>query len=327
MEREKIPRGLDAPRPVPADNPMELDRVQLGRKLFFDPMLSRDRTVACASCHDPARGFASADPVAIGIEGRRGRRNAPSLLNRAYAKSLFWDGREATLESQALKPIEDALEMGNTVAEVVKRLRADGAYAASFTRAFGGEPDAANLAKALAAFQRTLVIGGSRIDAFRAGDVAQVSEQERHGFWVWESKGGCWRCHSGANFTDEQFHNTGVSAGREPADPGRSAVTGLGADRGKFKTPSLRGVAWTAPFMHDGSIATLEEVVEFYNRGGRANPNLDAAVKPLGLNAEEVQSLVAFLKALSEGDGPAGTLKLPADKPALAPGKDGKPSP
>jgi len=310
---DKVPRGLDSTRPVPAGNPIESARVELGRKLFFDPLLSRDRTVACASCHDPARGFASGDAVAIGIEGKKGRRNAPSLLNRAFATSLFWDGREPTLEAQALKPIEDALEMGNTVAEAVKRLRADREYPARFKSVFGEEPAAANLAKALAAFQRTLLIGGSRIDAFRAGEVTQVSEQERHGFWLWESKAGCWRCHSGSNFTDEQFHNTGVGWGKEPLDTGRAGVTRNESDRGKFKTPSLRGVAWTAPFMHDGSVATIEEVVEFYNRGGRANPNLDAAVKPLELSPQEVQSLVAFLKALSEGDGPTGKLKLPAE--------------
>ena len=267
--------------------------------------------MACASCHDPARGFATGDAVAIGIEGKRGRRNAPSLLNRSFASSLFWDGREATLEAQALKPIEDPLEMGNTVAEVVKRLRAHAEYPARFKAAFGEDATAATVAKALASFERTLLIGGSRVDAFRAGEVTLITDQERHGLWLWESRGGCWRCHSGPNFTDEEFHNTGVSWGREPRDLGRFSVTGKEADRGKFKTPSLRGVAWTAPYMHDGSIGTLEEVVEYYNRGGRADPQLDPALKPLGLSPQEMQSLVAFLRALSEGDGPTGPLKLP----------------
>ena len=147
--------------------------------------------------------------------------------------------------------------------------------------------------------------------AIRAGEVGALTEAERHGLWLWESKGRCWRCHAGPNFTDEQFHNTGVGWGSEPPDWGRFAVTGKEEDRGKFKTPTLRGVAWTAPYMHDGSIATLEEVVEYYNRGGRANPHLDSTVAPLGLSKQEVQSLVAFLRALSEGEGPAGKLPPP----------------
>jgi cytochrome c peroxidase len=306
-----IPRGLDPNRPVPRDNPLSDAKVRLGRRLFFDPLLSRDRSVACASCHAPAYGFAGRDPLALGIEGKKGRRNAPSLLNRAYAASLFWDGREATLEAQALKPIEDPLEMGNTLGEVLRRLRADAAYRAQFQAAFGAEPTADNLARALASFERVLLLGDSRVDRFRAGEVGALTEAERHGLWLWESKGRCWRCHAGPNFTDEQFHNTGVGWGSEPPDWGRFAVTGKEEDRGKFKTPTLRGVAWTAPYMHDGSIATLEEVVEYYNRGGRANPHLDSTVAPLGLSKQEVQSLVAFLRALSEGEGPAGKLPPP----------------
>ncbi|HXG09530.1 MAG TPA: cytochrome c peroxidase [Gemmataceae bacterium] len=309
----EIPRGLPPDRRIPEDNPLTEARVRLGRKLFFDPLLSRDRSISCASCHDPAHGFAGRDSLAVGIEGKRGRRNAPSLLNRAYAASLFWDGRETTLEAQALQPIEDPLEMGNQVAEVVRRLRDHPDYPAQFQAAFADGVTADNLARALAGFQRTLLLGNSRVDRFRAGEVGALSASEKHGLWLWESKGRCWRCHSGPNFTDEQFHNTGVGWGKEPPDLGRFAVTGRETDRGRFKTPTLRGVARTAPYMHDGSIATLEEVVEFYNQGGRPNPHLDPAITPLGLSKQEVQSLVAFLRALSEGDGPTGPMR--ADPP------------
>lgn len=296
-----IPAGLPAERPIPGDNPLTPVRVQLGRKLFFDPILSDDRTVACATCHDPRHGFASREPRAIGVRDKKGPRNAPSLWNRAYGTSFFWDGREASLEAQALRPIEDPNEMASSLAATVKRLREHPDYPARFQAAFGEGVSASNLARALASFERTLLLGSSRIDRFRAGDVAALTETERHGLWLWESKGGCWNCHSGPNFTDERFHNTGVSWGKEPLDLGRFAVTKQDADRGKFRTPTLRGVAWTAPYMHDGSIATLEEVIEFYNRGGTRNPNLDSALQPLGLTRQEVQGLTAFLQALSEG--------------------------
>ena len=308
---DSIPLGLERIRPVPKENPLTAARVQLGRKLFFDPLLSRNSTLACASCHDPAHGFAGRDRVASGIDGKLGRRHAPSLLNRAYATHLFWDGRETSLESQSLKPIEDPLELGNTVAEVVRRLQVHADYPAlEFKAAFDDGITAENLGKALASFQRTLLLGNSRIDRFRAGKIGEVSEAEKHGMWLWESKARCWRCHSGPHFTDGQFHNTGVGWGADPADLGRFAVTGKASDRGRFKTPTLRGVAWTAPYMHDGSIATLQEVVQFYNQGGRANPNRDSLLEPLNLTQQESDSLVAFLNALSDGDGPTGALRL-----------------
>jgi cytochrome c peroxidase len=160
---------------------------------------------------------------------------------------------------------------------------------------------AANLARALASFERVLLTGDTRVDRFRAGRVQALTDRERHGLWLFESRGRCWRCHSGPNFTDEAYHNTGVGWGKAPADPGRHAVTGQEADRGRFKTPTLRGLRSTAPYMHDGSMATLDEVVAFYNRGGGPNQHLDPAIVPLGLSKEDVQDLVAFLEALSEG--------------------------
>ena len=179
------------------------------------------------------------------------------------------------------------------------RLQENKQYVAQFQAAFSDGVTSANLARALASFERVLLTGSTRIDRFRAGEVQALNENERHGLWLYESRGRCWRCHSGPNFTDEDFHNTGVSWGKTPADTGRHEVTGHEADRGRFKTPSLRGLTATAPYMHDGSMATLTDVVEFYSRGGVNNPNLDPALAPLGLSKADARDLVAFLKALS----------------------------
>jgi cytochrome c peroxidase len=294
-----IPAGLDA-RPVPPDNPLTEAKVRLGRRLFFDPILSADGTVACASCHQPDHGFASPARLSVGIGGRRTTRNVPTLLNRAYGKSFFWDGRETTLEAQALRPIENPHEMGTSVADAVKRLTVHKEYPALFQAAFSDGVTADNLGRALASFERLLLTGDTRVDQFRVGIVSGLNDQEKHGMWLFESRGRCWRCHNGVNFTDEEFHNTGVSWGKEPLDLGRYAHTKNDADRGRFKTPTLRGLTRTAPYMHDGSLATLEDVVEFYNRGGGKNPYLDPAIAPLELSKEEARDLVAFLKALSE---------------------------
>jgi cytochrome c peroxidase len=295
-----IPLGLDRNRPVPADNPLTEAKVRLGRRLFFDPILSADGTVACASCHRPDRGFAGTTPRAVGVGGKQGPRNAPSLFNRAYGRAFFWDGHETTLEAQALRPIESPVEMGSSTPDAVRRLQAHAEYPVLFRAAFDDGVTAANLARALASFERVLLLGNSRVDRFRAGDVGALNDHERHGLWLYESSGRCWRCHTGPNFSDEDYHNTGVNWGVEPPDLGRYAVTRQDSDRGRFKTPTLRGLLATAPYMHDGSIGTLEEVVEFYNRGGGKNPHLDPALGPLGLTKEDVADLVAFLRALSE---------------------------
>jgi cytochrome c peroxidase len=293
-----VPLGLKE-RATPKDNPLTAERVQLGRKLFFDPILSSDNTVACASCHDPAHGFAGPEAKPRGIHGQHTPRKAPTLFNRAYGTAFFWDGREATLEAQALRPIEDAAEMGSKLADVVKRLQSNKEYKDRFEAAYPDGVTETNLARALAGFERILLRGDSPVDRFRVnGEHAALTPAERQGLWLYESKARCWRCHSGPNFTDERFHNTGVGWGKDGADLGRFAVTKRDEDRGKFKTPTLRGVSLTAPYMHDSSLATLEEVVEFYNRGGGANKNLDAVLGPLELSKEEMSALVAFLKAL-----------------------------
>jgi cytochrome c peroxidase len=190
--------------------------------------------------------------------------------------------------------------MGSTVAGAVKRLQAHPDYPALFQIAFSDGVTAANLARALASFERTLLLGNSRLDRFRTGEVSALTENERHGLWLYESRGGCWRCHTGPNFTDEGFHNTGVGWAEKSTDAGRFMVTRKESDRGRFKTPTLRGLTTTAPYMHNGSLATLEEVVEFYNRGCVKNPNLDSAIGPLGLSREDVRDLVAFLRCLSD---------------------------
>lgn len=290
--------ALAALRPDPAE-------ALLGRELFFDPVLSRDRSLACASCHRPEHGFADPVPLSRGVGGALTVRNAPTLYNRALGRSFLWDGRAATLEEQVLLPIEEAREMALPLDEALARLGADPRYAARFREVHGREPDREGLARSLAAFVRGLLHGDTAVDRFRAGEIEALTRAERTGMWLFESRGGCWRCHSGPNFTDEGFHNTGVGVRDGAAEPGRGAITGLAEDRGRFKTPTLRGLAESAPYMHDGSLGTLEEVVAFYRGGGGGNPDLDPGLAPLELTDEEAADLVAFLRALSRRSAPA----------------------
>jgi cytochrome c peroxidase len=295
---DSAPLGLDPP-PSASDNALTAERVALGRRLFFDPILSLDKSIACASCHRPDHGYASVESRPKGVDAKQGIRRAPTLLNRAYAKSLFWDGRAGSLEEQALEPIANPLEMASSVTEAVKRLNSDSSYNSKFAAAFDDGVTEPNLAKALASFERTLLRGDSPVDRFRLrGEHHSMTPDERHGFWLYESKGQCWRCHSGPNFTDERFHNTGVSWGGPLEDLGRFRFTKKDDDRGKFKTPTLRGVGLRPPYMHDGSLKSLEDVVEFYNRGGGPNPHMSPFLRPLGLTKDDVNALVAFLKSL-----------------------------
>ena len=295
----ELPLGLARELAEPEGNAFDARRWELGRRLFFDALLSRDGTIACASCHRPELFFADDRPFSAGVGGARTRRNAPSLFNRGFGSELMWDGRAPTLEAQVLLPIEDEVEMGLPLDELLARLAAHGEYPALFAAAFDDGLTRDNLARALAQFVRRLVLGDSPVDRFRAADAAALDPEARVGLWVYESKGRCWRCHSGPNFSDEGYHSTGVGVHDGAAEPGRAAVTGDPADRGRFKTPSLRGVARTAPYMHDGSIATLAEVVEFYRKGGVAHAERDALLEPLELTSREAAALVAFLEALS----------------------------
>jgi cytochrome c peroxidase len=281
-----IPLGLDLYLPAPESNPLTTDKIELGRRLFNDRRLSRDGSLACASCHDPARAFSDGRPVSVGIDGRVGRRNVPAIINRGYGRAFFWDGRITTLEEQVLKPIEAPDEMDSTAAAAAGRV--------------GLAPD--TMANALASFVRSILSGNSRFDRFVNGERDALTAEEQAGLAVFRREGHCTSCHVGPTFTDEAFHNTGV-AWRENGggfqDDGRFEVTGLDTDRGAFKTPTLRDVSCTAPYMHDGSFATLEDVIEFYDAGGRMNPNRDPDIRALHLTSDDKGALVAFLRALT----------------------------
>jgi cytochrome c peroxidase len=237
--------------------------------------------------------------VAVGVRDQEGTRNAPAILNRTYGRAFFWDGRAATLEEQVLLPIQHPKEMGADLPMVVERLRADATYRRQFDAVFGRPPDVRSLSDALATYVRTILSGASAYDRYEAGETTALNTEEQHGLRLFRGRAHCTRCHSGSNLTDEDFHNTGVSWGRRPYDAGRAVVTGVPEDTGKFKTPTLREIERTAPYMHDGSIATLEEVVDFYDRGGTDNPFRDRELRPLRLTEEEKTALVAFLRSLS----------------------------
>ncbi|HWQ03054.1 MAG TPA: cytochrome c peroxidase [Candidatus Nitrosotenuis sp.] len=297
--RVDTPAALDLYMPVPESNPLTPEKVALGRRLFHDPLLSRDFTIACATCHDPRRNFSDSLPRAVGIAGQEINRHAPALLNRGYGRAFFWDGRAASLEEQALQPITNPKEFDSTLEIAVTRLRQHAEYPALFRAAFSRDVCAEDISRALASYVRTIVVAGSPADRYFAGDVSALSAQARDGLELFRGKANCVTCHAGPLFSDEQFHNTGV-AWRDGAfaDLGRGGVTGKKEDWGAFKTPSLREAARTAPYMHDGSLRTLEAVIEFYDRGGNANPQLDAEIRPLHLLPEEKKALLAFLHSL-----------------------------
>jgi cytochrome c peroxidase len=271
----------------------------LGRALFFDAALSRDHTISCASCHAPAHGFADPAARSLGVGGARTRIHAPTLLNRGIGQAFSWTGRAATLREQVLLPIHDEVEMGLPLVDLEARLRADPRHGPAFQRAFGREAAREDVAVALESFVARIWSAQSAVDRFQAGEFDALDARERAGLWIFESKAACWRCHAGRNLTDEGFHATGVGAVDGVSEPGRAAITARWEDRGRFKTPTLRGLAFTAPYMHDGSLATLEDVVAFYRRGGNATPERDPALAPLDLDDAEAASLVAFLRALS----------------------------
>jgi cytochrome c peroxidase len=293
-----VPLGLDIVAPVPDDNPVTSARVALGLELFFDPILSADSTISCSSCHQPQRYFTTGRRVSVGVYGRVGRRNVPTLVNVAYSHAFFWDGRVAELEEQVLRPIQDPLEMDLELDELAMRLSARPDYRQAFRSAFpDGRIERANIARALASYLRTIRSGNSRFDRYLAGDTSALWPQARRGLRLFFRRAGCGGCHVGPLLTDQRFHNTGVSWGSP--DRGRYEVTGREEDRGAFKPPTLRNVAHTAPYMHDGSIATLEEVIEFYDRGGTPNPRQDFRIRPLGLTDDEKSDLLAFLRSLT----------------------------
>ncbi len=307
-----LPLGLDERIPIPADNPMSEEKIALGKLLYFDPLLSADGSISCASCHVPADGGTDNRATSAGIGGQLGGRSAPTVVNSAYVVPQFWDGRAVSLEEQAMGPQINPIEMGNADLEsVARRVGAVAGYRDRFEQAFGTpEVTADRIAKAIAAYERTLLSGDSPYDRFEAGDRAALTPEQQRGLELFRGKALCITCHSGPNLADNHFHNLGVGTQKseEEVDIGRMSVTQSPGDWSAFKTPTLRNVARTAPFMHDGSEPTLESVIELYDRGGIANRNLDPLMRPLALSAEERQALVAFMRAL---DGPIANAEAP----------------
>ncbi|HEV8146125.1 MAG TPA: cytochrome-c peroxidase [Bryobacteraceae bacterium] len=298
----RVPLGL-LPIAWPADNPYSPEKVELGRLLFFDPRLSKDDSISCASCHSPEHAFTDGQPNSKGMGGQRGNRSAPTTLNRAYSLAQFWDGRAASLEDQAKGPMANPIEMAHTHDGVVSKLNMIVGYRARFEKVFGSpEVNIDQVAQAIATFERTLLSGNSPYDRYKAGQKTALTPSQIRGLDIFVNKAKCDQCHEGINFTSNSYHNLGVGMDRPNPDPGRSEVTKDPRDLGAFKTPTLRDIARTAPYMHDGSIKTLEEVVEFYDKGGTPNPNLDPKMKPLKLTEQDKKDLVAFLKALN-GEG------------------------
>lgn len=310
----KPPLGLFPVR-YPADNPYSAEKAELGKLLYFDTRLSADNTVSCASCHHPDHGFTDGRPVSSGIRAQKGGRSAPTVINRAYGQLQFWDGRAKSLEDQAGGPMQNPIEMGNTHASVVKTVASIAGYREQFKRVFGTEDVNIDLVtKAIATYERTVLSGNSPYDRYKAGNKKALTEAQVRGMNVFFDKAKCDQCHEGINFTLNSFHNLGVGTDKPNPDAGRFDVTKDPKDWGAFKTPGLRDIARTAPYMHDGSIATLEEVVEYYDKGGVPNKNLDEKIKPLKLTAQDKKDLVEFLKALN-GEGWQAQHKAPAKFP------------
>jgi cytochrome c peroxidase len=321
------------------ENPLTRAKIELGRQLYFDPRLSADSTVSCASCHNPAEGYSAHTKTGIGIRGQAGGRNSPVSFNRILSGKQFWDGRVDSLEAQAVGPIQNPIEMGFTHEGVVKRLGENPVYQRQFAQVFG-ELTIDRVGQAIAAFERVLVTAPSPYDyneqmrsfaGLDAEDIADdadlaakfaetkaalekqpMSESARRGRDIFfTEKGNCTACHVGANLADEQYHNIGIGMDGENPDLGRFVVTKEAKDTGAFKTPTIRNVALTAPYMHDGSLATLEEVVDWYDKGGHSNPHLSDKIRPLKLTAEEKADLVEFMKACTGPTPTVETSRLP----------------
>jgi cytochrome c peroxidase len=296
------------PVPVSAENPQDEAKVELGRKLFFDARLSRDRIQSCASCHDPEKGFSDGRPRALGFEGRELARRSPSVLNAAYNHHQFWDGRASSLEQQAEGPLLAAAEMNMSADLLSARLGAIPEYNRLFQGIFEGSPTLKNVAKAIAAFERTLITPNAPFDAYARGNKNALTLNEKRGLILFIGKAACVQCHNGPTFTDSRFHRLGVHRRTlGPEDVGRFAVSGHDQDRGAFKTPTLRNVSLGAPYMHDGALKTLEEVVDFYDRGGDLDPQKSPLIFELGLSKQEKSDLIAFLRSLT-GQGPVGSI-------------------
>jgi cytochrome c peroxidase len=289
-----LPLGLQEQAAfIPEDNPPTPEKVALGKQFFWDTRWSKSGTVACVSCHQPTHGWTDPQPFSTNFEGKPTSRRAPTLVNRLFSDRQLWTGLRASLEDQAKN---DGNRSDDTV---VAHLGASPVYQAQHRRVFGRDLDADGVAQAIAAFVRTIVSGNSPYDRFKAGDGTAMSAAAQRGLVLFEGRAACLRCHVGFNFTDEGYHNVGVGMDTETPDLGRFLVTRNEADKGAFKTPTLRDVARRGPYMHDGSEKTLADVVAFYNTGGGKNPWLSGDVRPLGLTTREQADLVEFMRALT----------------------------
>jgi cytochrome c peroxidase len=306
-ELEKYERPSDVPHPK--DNAYSPARVELGRRLFFDPRLSGSNWISCGTCHNPGLAWGDGLPKGLGHGMQQLGRRTPTVLNTAWASSLFWDGRAATLEEQALGPITSPGEMNMDMSGMLDKIKAVEGYRNLFAEAYPREPiSEKTVAKAIAAYERTLVSGKAPFDEWVEGDDDAMSPAAKRGFVVFNGKGNCAACHSSWRFTDDSFHDIGVPGD----DIGRGKFLKLETMQYAFKTPTLRNVDQRAPYMHDGSEATLEEVIELYDQGGRVKrPSLSPEMKPLGLTAQEKSDLVVFLRALTSEDEPVMLVSLP----------------
>ncbi|WP_319381345.1 cytochrome c peroxidase [Thiomicrorhabdus sp.] len=292
--------------------PPNKQKIELGKQLFFDPRLSRSNQIACASCHDPQQGWADGKRFAFGHNRQQGSRNSMTVLNTAFSERFFWDGRAASLEQQALMPIQDPKEMHAKLDATLRKLNRINHYKQAFTKLYApGKTDyqiqAEHLGDALASFERTLLSKTTRFDRFVEGDFSQLNKNEIHGLHLFRTKARCIQCHQGPLFTDNRFHNTGLSYfGRKYQDLGLFEATGKKEDLGKFKTPSLREIKHTGPYMHNGLFPTLSGVLRMYNGGitygnklKPGEPALSPLIQPLHLTEQELQDLEAFLLTLS----------------------------
>ncbi len=285
--------------PAPKENPITEEKIELGKFLFFDPRLSRNNTVSCASCHIPYYYWTDKVPKAVGIEGRKGSRNTPTIINSAYLHTFFWDARAQSLEEQALGPVEAKAEMDLSPDELVRKLRRIKGYRELFKKVFPGEGiTKESIAKAIATFERTVVSGESPFDRWVKGEENAISAEAKEGYGIFVDDGHCKSCHNGFNFTNESLNN--IALGDD--DPGAFILNKNPIWRGSFKTPTLRNVAETSPYFHDGSVHTLEEAVYICGNGGRYKdlPGRSPFFRDRGLSMEQVRKVVRFLETLTE---------------------------
>lgn len=295
----KLPLGFPE-LAIPSDNKITKERIELGRKLFFDPELSKDGKISCASCHIPENAFSDTVALSRGFHGRFGFRNAPSLGNVAYNKAFFRDGGSPTLEMQVISPIEDSSEMNINFRELVDKIKNEGKYKKQSIKAYGRDFDGFVLSRSIASFQRTLLTGNSKYDRMKRG-AEQFSMSEKRGEKLFYSnKTNCGSCHSGFNFTNYKYENIGLK--KKYRDSGRMRITLKEEDRNKFIVPSLRNVEVTSPYMFDGSIKTLEAVIDFFDSGGYPSKTSNSLIKPLNLSSQDKKDLINFLKTLTDDE-------------------------